>query len=67
MENNSKNGTIKTFKYKPLVRIGIAVLVLHTVCWVGWNAVNRSAESSNAAAATAAAQHERLRAAIEQK
>ncbi|SPP74941.1 uncharacterized protein LOC117583891 [Drosophila guanche] len=63
---NAKNGTGKTFKYKPLLRMGIAVLVLHTVCWLGWNAVNRGAESSNAAA-TANAQHERLRAAIEQK
>ncbi|EDW35406.1 GL17258 [Drosophila persimilis] len=63
---NAKNGPPKTLKYKPLVRIGIAVLVLHTVCWLGWNAVNPGAESSNAAA-TANAHHERLRAAIEQK
>ncbi|XP_017049998.1 uncharacterized protein LOC108094068 [Drosophila ficusphila] len=52
------------FKYGPAVRIGIAVLVLHTVGWLGWKAVNQGAESKEAAAN---AKHEQLKAALAEK
>ncbi|XP_016999408.1 uncharacterized protein [Drosophila takahashii] len=63
--DTSKNGIRgSSFKYGPAVRIGIAVLVLHTVGWLGWKAVNQGAESKEAAAN---AQHEKLRAAFAEK
>ncbi|XP_016946754.1 uncharacterized protein LOC108022383 [Drosophila biarmipes] len=61
----SKSGVRgSSFKYGPAVRIGIAVLVLHTVGWLGWKAVNQGAESKEAAAS---AHQEKLRAAFAEK
>ncbi|KAH8253863.1 hypothetical protein KR032_007133 [Drosophila birchii] len=60
-----KNGGA-AFKYGPAIRIGIAVLVLHTVGWLGWKAVNQDADSKEAKV-TANAKHEQLRAALAEK
>ncbi|KAH8375474.1 hypothetical protein KR200_008680 [Drosophila serrata] len=60
-----KNGGA-AFKYGPAVRIGIAVLVLHTVGWLGWKAVNQDAASKEAKV-NANAKHEQLRAALKEK
>ncbi|KAH8358109.1 hypothetical protein KR084_003423 [Drosophila pseudotakahashii] len=63
--DTSKNGIRgSSFKYGPAVRIGIAVLVLHTVGWLGWKAVNQGAESKEAAAN---AHQEKLRATFAEK
>ncbi|XP_039481233.1 uncharacterized protein LOC120445143 [Drosophila santomea] len=63
--NSFKNAVRASgFKYGPAVRIGIAVLVLHTVGWLGWKAVNQGAESKEAAAK---AQQEQLRAVFAEK
>ncbi|KRK00372.1 uncharacterized protein LOC26534523 [Drosophila yakuba] len=63
--NSSKNAVRASgSKYGPAVRIGIAVLVLHTVGWLGWKAVTQDAESKEAAAK---AQQEQLRAVFAEK
>ncbi|KAH8280578.1 hypothetical protein KR018_010672 [Drosophila ironensis] len=62
----AKGGKSSSFKYGPAVRIGVAVLVLHTVGWLGWKAVNRGAESKEAAIA-ANAKQEQLKAALAEK
>ncbi|KRF99105.1 uncharacterized protein Dwil_GK28036 [Drosophila willistoni] len=59
---NPKNNVKKPLMSKPAVRIGIVVLVIHTVCWLGWNAT-RSVDSTS----QSNAHHERLRAALDQK
>ncbi|XP_017107947.2 uncharacterized protein [Drosophila bipectinata] len=64
--DNVKSGKSATFKYGPAVRIGIAVLVLHTVGWLGWKAVNQGADSKEAAK-TANVKQDELRAALQQK
>ncbi|KAH8297335.1 hypothetical protein KR044_010486 [Drosophila immigrans] len=53
----------KSFMHKPAFRIGIVVLVVHAVCWIGWNATNRGANNKNATAAVNA-NHEKIRAAL---
>ncbi|KAH8321934.1 hypothetical protein KR067_010302 [Drosophila pandora] len=63
---NAKSGKPASFKYGPAFRIGIAVLVIHTVGWLGWKAVNQGADSKEAAK-TANAKQEELRAALQQK
>ncbi|XP_017077721.1 uncharacterized protein LOC108112392 [Drosophila eugracilis] len=63
--DSSKNGVRgSSFKYGPAVRIGIAVLVLHTVGWLGWKAVNQGTEAKEAAVK---AKQEELRAAFAEK
>lgn len=54
----------KSFLQRPAFRIGAVVLLIHTVCWLGWNATQRDAISNNSASALQA-NHERIRAVIE--
>lgn len=63
MESGKYGAT--SFIHKPAVRIGIVVLVVHAVCYFGWNATHRDA--NNNIAATANAQHEKIRAAFDSK
>ncbi|KAH8395381.1 hypothetical protein KR222_003395 [Zaprionus bogoriensis] len=60
---NDKHGT-KSFMQKPAFRIGVVVLVIHTICWIGWNVTQRGADSHNSAAIVQK-NHEKIRAAIE--
>ncbi|KAH8400907.1 hypothetical protein KR009_001733 [Drosophila setifemur] len=66
--DSGKSTSIKGIysKYGPAVRIGIAVLILHTVGWLGWKAVNQGMENKEAAI-SANAKQEQLRAALQQK
>lgn len=65
--DSPKNGARgAALKYGPAVRIGIAVLVLHTIGWLGWKMVNQDAESKKAKV-TVTAKHEQLLAALAEK
>ncbi|KRF79552.1 uncharacterized protein [Drosophila virilis] len=54
----------KSFIHKPAVRIGIVVLVVHAVCWIGWSSISPGVNNTNHAA-RANAQHQQIRAAME--
>ncbi|XP_034106013.1 uncharacterized protein LOC132789940 [Drosophila nasuta] len=61
MDNNKH--AVKSIFHKPAFRIGIVVLVVHAVCWYGWNATNSGANNKNAAAKVNE-NHEKIRAAL---
>ncbi|XP_023165115.1 uncharacterized protein LOC111595554 [Drosophila hydei] len=56
----------KSFMHRPAVRIAAVVLVVHAVCWIGWSAINPSA-NNNSQVAKANDPYERIRAAVESK
>ncbi|KAH8384658.1 hypothetical protein KR093_004307 [Drosophila rubida] len=60
--DGNKHGA-KSFLHKPAFRIGIVVVVVHAVCWIGWNATNGGASNKNSAD-LANANHEKIRAAL---
>lgn len=59
---NNKHST-KSLLQKPAFRIGVVVLVIHAVCWLGWSATQR--DTNNNSASAVQANHEKIRAAIE--